>query len=159
MRAIVEQLPMRRTGALVLAIVLVVAVAGAATAKKPDCRSVIAGTYYVPAGSMFNLSADGTITGNLSETSQDTAGQGDTFLGQWQCDGTSMTGHDFRWVDSDPRQVSRFDWDGTFTPADGGTLTIHYDFVLVDETSTAAQVRSAATQFTDDIVAIRVATP
>jgi hypothetical protein len=151
----------RRSIALGLAVALVGAGVGASvvSAKKPDCHSVIAGTYYKSAGSIFNLSADGTITGSLSETSQVGAGQGDTFLGMWECDGTTMTGHDFRWVDSEPRAVSRVDWHGTFTPEDNGTLTIHYDFARVPETSTADQVRTASTLFHDDIVATRIATP
>ena len=132
---------------------------GVVSAKKLDCHAVIAGTYYKPAGGIYNLSLDGTITGNLSETSQVGAGQGDTFLGQWQCDGTTMTGHDFRWVDGAPRKVSRVDWYGTFTPDDGGTLTIHFEFARVDETSTAAQVLAAPVLFDDDIVAIRLAKP
>lgn len=101
----------------------------------------------------------GTITGNLSETSQVNAGQGDTFLGMWRCDGTHMTGHDYRFVDSDPRKLSRTDWDATFTPADGGTLTIHFEFARVLETATAADARTAPILFDDDIVAIRIATP
>jgi hypothetical protein len=88
------------------------------------------------------------------------AGQGDTFLGQWQCDGAHVTGRDFRWVDASPtRQLSRTDWDATFSPDAGGTLTIHFDFARVAETSTAAQVLAAPVLFDDDIVAIRIATP
>ena len=151
----------RRTISLALAVGLLGAGVGigVASAKKPDCRATIAGTYYKSAGSIFNLSADGTITGNLSETSQVGAGQGDTFLGMWRCDGTTMTGHDFRWVDSDPRKLSRVDWEGTFTPDDGGTLTIHYEFARVPETAAADEVRDAPILFDDDIVAIRIATP
>jgi uncharacterized protein YjdB len=151
----------RRTIVLALSIGVLAAALGAGmvTAKKVDCNDVIAGTYYKAAGGIYNLGRDGTITGNLSETSQVAAGQGDTFLGQWQCDGTTMTGHDFRWVDSSPRKVSRVDWDGTFTPDNGGTLTIHFEFARVDETSTAAQVVAAPVLFTDDIVATRIAQP
>ena len=151
----------RRTISLGLAIGLLGAGLGigVVSAKKVDCHDLIAGTYYKPAGGLYNLSRDGTITGNLSETSQVGAGQGDTFLGQWRCDGTTMTGHDFRWVDTDPRKVSRVDWYGTFTPDDGGTLTIHFEFARVAETSTAAQVIEAPILFDDDIVAIRIATP
>lgn len=151
----------RRTVALGLAVALLgggVGV-GVASAKKPDCRSVIAGTYYVAAGSMFNLSADGTITGTLSETTQAYAGQGDTFLGMWQCEGTTITGNDYRWVDLDPRRISRVDWDGVFTPDDGGTVTVRYDFASVEEGATAEEARTAPTLFHDDIVAIRIATP
>jgi len=151
----------RRPVAFSLALVLLGAGVGAGvvSAKKVDCHAVIAGTYYKPAGGIYNLSLDGTITGSLSETSQVGAGQGDTFLGQWQCDGTTMTGHDFRWVDSDPRRVSRVDWYGTFTPDNGGTLTIHFEFARVAETSTAAQLVAAPILFDDDIVALRIATP
>ncbi len=151
----------RRTLVAALALVLVGAGlgVGVVSAKKLDCHAVIAGTYYKPAGGLYNLSLDGTITGNLSETSQVGAGQGDTFLGQWQCDGTTMTGHDFRWVDSSPRKVSRVDWYGTFTPDDGGTLTIHFEFARVDETSTARQLIAAPVLFDDDVVAIRIARP
>jgi hypothetical protein len=145
--------------ALGLALALLGAGVGIAAAKKADCRSVIAGTYYKSAGAIYNLSPDGTITGNLSETIQVLAGQGDTFFGMWQCDETTVTGHDYRWVDAVPRQLSRVDWDGTFTPADGGTLTIHFEFARVPETATAADVLSAPILFDDDIVAIRIATP
>ena len=153
--------PPRRSIALGLAVALFGAGVGASvvSAKKVDCHALIAGTYYKPAGGLYNLSLDGTITGNLSETSQVNAGQGDTFLGQWQCEGTHMTGHDFRWVDSDPRKLSRTDWDATFTPADGGTLTIHFEFARVAEGSTAAAVLNAPILFDDDIVAVRIATP
>jgi hypothetical protein len=151
----------RRTLPLALAVALGVAGlgAGVTAAKKPDCRSVIAGTYYKPAGAIYNLSPDGTITGSLSETSQVLAGQGDTFLGMWQCDGTTITGHDYRFVDSEPRQLSRVDWDGWFAPDDGGTLTIHFEFARVPETATAIDARTAPVLFDDDIVAIRIATP
>lgn len=132
---------------------------GHGRAEEGDCRSTIAGTYYKAAGGLYNLSADGTITGSLSETSQVNAGQGDAFLGQWQCDGAHVTGHDFRWVDSSPRKISRTDWDATFSSDGGGTLTIHFDFARVDETSTAAQVLAAPVLFEDDITAIRIATP
>jgi hypothetical protein len=161
MRSRVRRSVPRRSIALSLALLLLGAGvgAGAASAKKVDCHALIAGTYYKPAGGIYNLSLDGTITGNLSETSQVGAGQGDTFLGQWRCEGTTMTGHDFRWVDSSPRKVSRVDWSGTFTPDDGGTLTIHFEFARVDETSTAAQVIAAPVLFDDDIVAVRIATP
>jgi hypothetical protein len=145
--------------ALGLALGLALAAVGTVAAKKVDCRSTIAGTYYKPAGGLYNLSADGTITGNLSETSQERAGQGDTFLGQWQCDGTHVTGHDFRWVDSSPRQLSRTDWDATFSADGGGTLTIHFEFARVPETSNAEQVVAAPVVFDDDIVATRIATP
>jgi hypothetical protein len=149
----------RSTVALGLAVALAAAGVSAAVAKKPDCRDVIAGTYYKAAGSIFNLSTDGSITGSLSETSQVGAGQGDTFLGMWTCKGTTIAGRDFRWVDSTARTISRTDWSGTFSGADGGTLTIHYDFARVDETSTASQVIAAPALFDDDIVATRVATP
>ena len=154
-------MPARQSLVLGLAVALLGAGfgVGVVSAKKVDCHAVIAGTYYKASGSIFNLSADGTITGSLSETSQVGAGQGDTFLGMWQCDGTTMTGHDFRWVDSEPRAVSRVDWHGTFTADDNGTLTIHYDFARAPETSTANQVRTASTVFDDDIVATRIATP
>ena len=154
-------MPARRSIVLGLAIALVGAGVGASvvSAKKVDCHAVIAGTYYKSAGAIYNLSLDGTITGNLSETSQVFAGQGDTFLGQWQCDGTHMTGHDYRFIDSDPRKVSRTDWDATFTPDDGGTLTIHFEFARVPETATAEDARTAPVLFDDDIVAIRIATP
>jgi hypothetical protein len=143
-----------------LAVGLTVGVVGTVAAKKVDCRSTMAGTYYKPAGGLYNLSADGTITGNLSETSQVNAGQGDTFLGQWQCDGEHVTGHDFRWVDASPtRQLSRTDWDATFTAESGGTLTIHFDFARVAETATASQVKAAPVLFDDDIVATRIAAP
>lgn len=161
MRSLTRRSLPRRPIAVSLALLLLGAGVGAGvvTAKKVDCHQVIAGTYYKPAGGIYNLSLDGTITGNLSETSQVGAGQGDTFLGQWRCEGTTMTGHDFRWVDSDPRRVSRVDWEGTFTPDDGGTLTIHFEFARVAETSTAAQLIAAPVLFDDDIVAIRIATP
>jgi hypothetical protein len=132
---------------------------GVVSAKKLGCHAVIAGTYYKAAGGIYNLSLDGTIAGSLSETSQVGAGQGDTFVGQWQCHGNTMTGHDFRWVDSSPRTISRVDWSGTFTPEDGGTLTIHFEFARVDETSSAAQVVGAPVLFDDDIVATRIARP
>ncbi len=161
MRSRIRRSLPRRTLIVALALVLVGAGlgVGVVSAKKLDCHVVIAGTYYKPAGGLYNLSLDGTITGNLSETSQVGAGQGDTFLGQWRCDGTTMTGHDFRWVDSSPRKVSRVDWYGTFTPDDGGTLTIHFEFARVAETSTAAQLIAAPVLFDDDIVAVRIATP
>ena len=133
--------------------------AGVVSAKKPSCLEVIAGTYYKPAGAIWNLSPDGTITGTLSETSQVNAGQGDTFFGMWQCDGTTMTGHDYRFVDSSPRQLTRVDWEGTFTPDDGGTLTVHFEFARVPETATAIEARTASILFDDDVVAIRIATP
>lgn len=156
----IRSLP-RRSLALALALVMLGAGVGAgvAAAKKSDCHQLIAGTYYKAAGGLYNLSRDGTITGNLSETSQVGAGQGDTFLGQWQCRGTTITGHDFRWVDSSPRMLSRVDWHGTFSPQDGGTLTIHFEFARVPETSTAAQVIAAPVLFDDDIVATRIARP
>ena len=150
----------RRWVALTLAIGLFGTGVGVASAKKVDCRTTIAGTYYKAAGGLYNLSADGTITGNLSETSQERAGQGDTFLGMWRCDGSTVTGHDFRWVDASPtRQLSRADWNATFSADAGGTLTIHFDFARVAETSTAEQVKSAPVLFDDDIVATRIATP
>jgi hypothetical protein len=151
----------RRSVALALVVALLGAgvAVGVASAKKVDCRSVIAGTYYKSAGAIYNLSPDGTITGSLSETSQVLAGQGDTFLGMWQCDGATITGHDYRFVDSEPRQISRVDWEGTFTPDDGGTLTLHFAFARVLETASEIEAREAPVLFDDDIVAIRIAAP
>src|SRR5262245_18706054 len=145
MHAIVQHLTLRRTLAVALAVAVLAAAVGVGVvaAKKPSCRSTIAGTYYTPHNSILNLSADGTLTGTLSQTSQAISGPGETFLGMWQCDGTSISAHDFRWVDNVPRQVSRFDWDGRFTPDDGGTLTVHFAFTHIDESSTAEQLRTA----------------
>jgi hypothetical protein len=134
--------------------------AGAVAARKPDCRQVIAGTYLIPAGSIVTLSSDGTITGNLSETSQVAAGQGDTFLGAWQCSGTGMTGRDFRWVDSTAgRKISRTDWEGTFSPDAGGTLGVTYTFYRLDEDATAEEILDADPAFDDEKVLTRIATP
>src|SRR5919107_302440 len=89
----------RRWVALTLAIGLFGTGVGVASAKKVDCRTTIAGTYYKAAGGLYNLSADGTITGNLSETSQERAGQGDTFLGMWRGEGPPADGPAFPWGD------------------------------------------------------------
>ncbi|HXG26246.1 MAG TPA: hypothetical protein VNL94_05240 [Candidatus Binatia bacterium] len=149
-----------------LGLALAIALLGGAAAvqltaaKKPSCYDTIAGTYYKPAGGIFNLSRDGTITGSLSETSQFNAGQGDTFLGMWRCATNTITGHDYRFVNTSPtRQLSRTDWHATFSPAQGGTLTIHFEFARVPETASAIEARTAPATFDDDIVAIRVAAP
>ena len=159
----ISQYGRRRVVTLALAAALMAAgllFATGVEAKKPDCRAVIAGTYLIPAGSIVTLGSDGSITGSLSATSQVGAGAGDTFLGNWRCDGTSMTGRDFRWVD-DPAggQISRVDWAGTFSSEDGGTLSVTYTFYRVPEGSTAAQVLDATPLFTQVQVHARIAKP
>ena len=154
----------RRTLVLALSIGLVGAGIGvgiAAAKDKPnDCHSIIAGTYLIPAGSITNLSKDGSITGSLSETSQVGAGQGDTFLGQWRCDGSSVTGRDFRWVDNPAgHQISRVEWNGTFDPADGGSIDVTYTFYRLAETATPAELLDARPQFSQQRSLARIARP
>ena len=154
----------RRAIALALAVGLVGAGVGVVAAKQPkvDCNALIAGTYYRPGEALYNLSADGTITGTLSETTQETlAGQGETFVGQWKCTGTTMTGRDFRWVDNDGvRRISRFDWSGSFSSDAGGTLTVVFSILDLDENATAADLVGTASSFTLPAQELsRIATP
>ena len=158
--------PVRPTPFRILALAAAVGLAGAAVGivaakdKPNDCRSVIAGTYHNPSGSLVSLTRDGTIVGTLSETSQVGAGQGDVFQGNWQCDGDAITGRDFRWVDNPAgRQISRVDWDATFDPADGGSIDAHYTFYRLDEDATAEEIADAAPLFTDDVELTRLAAP
>jgi len=158
-----RQMP-RRAIALALAVGLVGAGVGVAAAKQPkdSCLARIAGTYHRPAEALYNLSADGTITGTLSETTQETvAGQGETFVGQWKCSGTTMTGRDFRWVDNDGvRRISRFDWAGTFSPDNGGTLNVVFSILDLDEAATADDLVGTDSTFTLPAQELRrIATP
>lgn len=151
---------------LIVGIALVLAAAGlgagavAAKDKPNDCHSVIAGTYLIPRGSITNLSKDGSINGSLSESSQVLGGQGDTFTGSWQCDGTTVTGRDFRWVDNPAgRQISRVDWQGTFDPVGGGSIDVIYTFYRLAEDATAEELLAASPLFDDHKVLVRIATP
>ena len=149
---------------LMLATALGLAATGvgiAAAKDKPnDCHSIIAGTYHNPSGSLVSLTRDGTIVGTLSETSQVGAGQGDTFQGNWQCDGNEISGRDFRWVDNlAGRQISRVDWDATFDPDGAGSIAAHYTFYRLDEDATAEEIGDASPLFADDVELTRVAAP
>jgi hypothetical protein len=151
---------------LIVGIALILAAAGigagavAAKDKPNDCHSVIAGTYLIPSGSITNLSKDGSISGSLSETSQALGGQGDMFMGSWQCDGTTITGRDFRWVDNPAgRQISRVDWQGTFEAAGGGSIDVIYTFYRLAEDATAAELLAASPLFDDHKILVRIAAP
>jgi hypothetical protein len=71
-----------------------------------------------------------------------------------------MTGRDFRWVDSTAgRKISRTDWEGTFSPDAGATLSVTYTFYRLDEDATAEEILDADPAFDDEKVLTRIATP
>lgn len=164
MASLLGRLVPHRTLAIGLAIGLVAGSVGVVYAKPGgDCHQQVAGTYFKSADVLTTLSADGTFSGQLSKTDEPYAGIGETFTGKWSCTRSGVTVEDFRFYQvSGIGYVERANGVGTYSPADGGTLTLTYTFTSFPESATPDDLRSGSgsSQVTiPPVDIVRVSTP